>query len=134
WRYIGYQLHIDEDLLPASFKEAYQLALIIKKRNFKKSPEGEVLTKELLEYYQSAVPANQAYLINAQVRHFLGPEIAGYLGLKPEPLKDTLTDFMSSFMELKNLLSIHPDSFEKMIANHQQIKMNLNRQGSLSKK
>jgi hypothetical protein len=120
--------------LPTSFKEAYQLALIIKKRNFKKSPEGEVLTKELLAYYHSAVPANQAYLINAQVRHFLGPEIAGYLGLKPEPLKDTLTDFMSSFMELKNLLSIHPDSFQKMIANHQQIKMNLNRQGSFSKK
>jgi hypothetical protein len=134
WRYIGYQLHIDEDLLPTSFKEAYQLALIIKKRNFKKSPEGEVLTKELLAYYHSAVPANQAYLINAQVRHFLGAEIAGYLGLKPEPLKDTLTDFMSSFMELKNLLSINPDSFQMMIANHQLIKMNLNRQGSFSKK
>ncbi len=36
WRYIGYQLAIDEELLPANFKEAFHLAQIIKETEFQK--------------------------------------------------------------------------------------------------
>lgn len=133
WRYIGYQLNIEEDLLPESFKDAFHLAQVIKKRHFKKSPEGTALTRELLAYYQSAVPANQAYFIHAQVRQLLGPEVSDYLDLKTESAADTITEFMNPFMELKNLLAVHQVSFEKMMSNHQKIKMNLSKQSSHSK-
>ncbi len=127
WRYIGYQLALDEDLLPATFKEAYHLAQIIKKRNFRKSMEGIELTKELLSYYHSVAPSNQAYFIDAQVRHFLGPEVSGYIGLEPEYLKDKVTSLISSFNELQNLFAVHASSYPAMIENHRLLKMNLDK-------
>lgn len=126
WKYVGYHLAIEEDLLPSSFKEAYHLAQVIKKRNFKKSLEGVALTKELLSYYKSMATSGQAMFIDAQVRYFLGPEVAGYVGLEPDFLTDKVTNFLSSFKELQNLFSTHTSSYPAMVANHQLLKENLN--------
>ncbi len=125
WRYIGYQLGIDEKLLPDSLKEANRLAYQIKQRNFKKSEEGIVLTRELLTYYRSAVPKNVSRFIDSQVRYYLGPEVAGYLGLEPEFIKDNLTSLMSSFKEAQNFLGLHKDTFGMMISNHRILKEQL---------
>jgi ER-bound oxygenase mpaB/B'/Rubber oxygenase, catalytic domain len=127
WRYIGYQLAIDEELLPATFKEAYHLAQVIKKRNFKKSEEGIALAKELLSYYHSVAPSDKAYFIDAQVRHFLGPEVSGYIGLEPEYIKDKVTSVISSFNGLQNFFAIHTSTYNAMIENHRLLKLNLTR-------
>lgn len=128
WRYIGYQLHIDEHLLPSSVREAYQLAQLIKKRNFKKSLEGVELTKELLSYYRTMAPPDKANFVDAQVRYFLGSEVAGYVGLEPDYLKDKVTTLLSGFKEWQNLFSIHTSTYETMMANHRLLKMNIHKE------
>lgn len=127
WRYIGYQLGIDEDLLPSSLKEASRLTSVIRQRNFKNSYEGMELTRELLHYYRSIVPSDKAYFVDAQVRYFLGAEISSFIGLESEYFKDMITNFMNSIKEVQNFLFAHESSYGVMIANHRQLVSKLRR-------
>ncbi len=123
WRYIGYQLNLEQELLPDSFQQAATLARTIEKRNFKKSEESVGLAKELMNYYKTVVPPRQAIFIESQLRYFLGPEVAGYLGLEENPIRDGITSVMSTFKELKNIFQVHTPSYMTMIANQQRLKM-----------
>ncbi len=125
WRYIGYQLSIQEDLLPASFKEAGYLANMIKKRNFKKTEEGIQLTSELLSYYKLTVPFSQAALITSQVRMYLGDEVSGYIGIEADPIRDRLISALSTFKSLQNMFSIQDSSYQKMIFQQSALKKKL---------
>jgi ER-bound oxygenase mpaB/B'/Rubber oxygenase, catalytic domain len=122
WRYIGYQLCIQEDLLPASFKEAGGLANLIKKRNFKKTEEGIQLTSELLAYYKLSVPLSQADLVPSQIRYYLGNEVAEYIGLTSDPSRDRITSAVSSLKALQNMVSVQPDSYQNMLSQHSLLK------------
>lgn len=122
WRYIGYQMNIDEALLPSTFLEARQLATTIKIRNFKKTEEGIILTKELLSYYKVSVPPGQADLVSSQIRFYLGNEVAEYIGIASDPLRDKLAATVSTFKSLQSLLSVQPDSYQKMLSQHSLLK------------
>lgn len=122
WRYIGYNLHIHNDLLPASFAEAGLLESAIRNRHFKKSVEGTTLTQELIQYYREVMPSNIAYLIDSQIRYLLGAAVADCIGLHPQPVKDRVVSFMNSFKETANLFQMNPNSYFEMLNNHQQLK------------
>ncbi|MFM9837510.1 MAG: oxygenase MpaB family protein [Cyclobacteriaceae bacterium] len=122
WRYIGYQMNIDEALLPLSFLEARQLATTIKIRNFKKTDEGIILTKELLSYYKVSVPPDQSDLVSSQIRFYLGNEVAEYIGITSDPIRDKLAATVSTFKSLQSLLSVQPDSYQKMLSQHALLK------------
>jgi len=115
WRYIGYLLNIDQDLLPVSFAEAAQLTNLIKSRNFKKTKEGITLTSELVSFYKTTVPASQAELVPAQIRFYLGREVADYIGLASDPVRDRITSSISTFKSLQNMLSVKPSSYQNML-------------------
>lgn len=118
WRYIGYQLNVQEELLPTSFKEAGVLTQLIKERNFRKTEEGIALTVELMNYFKSVLPKQQADVIEAQIRYFLGKEISSYIGLDPEPFKDRIISVINSILSLKNRMTPPSNSYEKMMADH----------------
>jgi hypothetical protein len=122
WRYIGYQMHIAGELLPASVAEARQLENKIKQRHFQSSEEGRVLTKELVHHYTSYFPAVPGYFVGAQMRYLLGPEVSSLLGLQPEKIKDELTKSLNAIVETVNQLYVNPSGFEKMLANHAKLK------------
>ncbi|MCA4895368.1 MAG: DUF2236 domain-containing protein [Cytophagales bacterium] len=122
WRYIGYQMNIDEALLPSSFLEARQLATTIKIRNFKKTEEGIILTKELLSYYKVSVPRDQSDLVSSQIRFYLGNEVAEYIGIVSDPIRDKLAATVSTIKSLQSLLSVKPDSYQKMLSQHSLLK------------
>ena len=122
WRYIGYQMSIDEELLPSAFTEARQLASTIKIRNFKKTEEGIILTAELLGYYRVSVPPEQADLVPSQIRFYLGEEVAEYIGLPIDPIRDKLAATVSTFKSLQSMLSVQPDSYQKMLSQHSLLK------------
>jgi hypothetical protein len=122
WRYIGYQMNIDEALLPSTFLEARQLATTIKIRNFKKTEEGIILTKELLSYYKVSVPPDQADLVPSQIRFYLGNEVAEYIGITSDPIRDRLAASVSTFKSLQSMLSVQPDSYQKMLSQHALLK------------
>jgi len=118
WRYIGYQMSLDEALLPSSFPEARQLATIIKRRNFTKTEEGVILTRELLNYYKRSVPPERAALVPSQIRFYLGNEVAEYIGLPNDPILDRVAESVNTFRSLQNMLSVQPDSYQKMLSQH----------------
>nr|MCU0383258.1 DUF2236 domain-containing protein [Cyclobacteriaceae bacterium] len=88
WRYIGYQLNIDENLLPQNIKEAAQLEEAIRKRHFKPSAEAVSLTQDLIKHYQNYFPAVAAYLVEAQIKYWVGPGVSKILGLQDDFIKD----------------------------------------------
>ncbi len=118
WRYIGYQLNIEEGLLPESFAEATLLTQVIKERNFRKTDEGIALTNELLAYFKMVIPPQQAAFISAQIRYCLGKEVADYIGLQPEPFKDKITSIVNSLKAIQNRISSPSNSYNKMMADH----------------
>jgi hypothetical protein len=115
-------MSIDEELLPSSFTEARQLASTIKIRNFKKTEEGIILTAELLSYYRVSVPPEQADLVPSQIRFYLGEEVAEYIGLPVDPIRDKLAATVSTFKSLQSMLSVQPDSYQKMLSQHALLK------------
>ncbi len=115
WRYIGYQLGIDERLLPSDFKEAVSLVEIIKQRNFKFSVEGQELARELISYYREIIPSNRSSLIEAQIRFYLGKEVSACIGLQGDFIEDTIASIANSFSELKALMLPHSESYQQML-------------------
>ena len=123
WRYIGYQLHISNQLLPASFTEAAELERNIRSRHFKKSAEGVTLTKELLQYYKHIVPSIDGYLLDSQIRYWLGENVADCLGIPAQPFKDSVVQSVNSFRELGNLFRINNNTYSQMLTRHQKLKI-----------
>ena len=130
WRYIGYQMGIHEELLPANYAEAFRLKQKIVQRNFKKSKEGIELTSELLKYYRSVAPPNQSRFIDSQVRYYLGDKISGYLDIEKDIFKDRITGYVNSFKELQNFFSTHQSSFGLMVSNQRMIKEKMKMSGN----
>ncbi len=122
WRYIGYQMHIADELLPATVAEARLLENKIKQRHFQSSEEGRVLTKELIDHYKAHFPTVPAYFVSAHMRYLLGMEISALLGLQPEPFKDELLKSINGLTETVNQFYVRPTGFEKMLANHATLK------------
>ena len=109
-------------MLPASFLEARQLANTIKTRNFKKTEEGIILTEELLSYYKTSVPTSQLELVPSQIRFYLGDEVAEFIGLTSDPVRDRIASSISTIKSLQNMLSVPPDSYQKMLFQHSLLK------------
>ena len=122
WRYIGYQLHLDDQLLVANLKDAMAMEIAIKERNFKKSEEGILLTHALIDHYQRTMPKSLAALVKSQIRFFLGNEVSTMVGLAKEPLKDALTVTINNIRSVSNQWTRHQPSLEQMRKDHELLK------------
>ena len=122
WRYIGYQLYIQDELLPSTLKEAERLEQAIRKRHFQESEEGFTLAKELITYYKTMTKGMDSYLLESQIRYWLGPLAADCVGLKADKLKDTLVQTLNLFQESTNFYKVDSRSFTKMVQNHKLLK------------
>jgi hypothetical protein len=116
WRYIGFQLGIDERLLPGNFKDAEILTTSIKRRHFEKTDEGIILTRELVKYLESVVPPRQASFVQAQMKYFLGREVAGFLGLPNDSIKDKIVELANSVKEIQNMFTIPKSSLPVLLS------------------
>jgi hypothetical protein len=122
WRFIGYQLRIDEWLLPGNLGEARELEQAIRSRHFRKSPEGSLLTSELIDHYRRSFPAVAAYFVDSQIRHFVGPEISELLGLQPQTTKDKIVNIINVIRKSINRTVVNPFSYQLMMRNHLKLK------------
>ena len=122
WRYIGYQLYIQDELLPSTLKEAELLEKAIRKRHFQESEEGFTLAKELITYYKTITKCMDSYLLESQIRYWLGPLAADCVGLKADKLKDTIVQTLNLFQESTNFYKVDSRSFTKMVQNHKLLK------------
>jgi hypothetical protein len=122
WRFIGYQLHIDEALLPASLTEASQLEQSIKNRHFRSSEESRILMRDLIDHYQESFPAVAAYFVESQIRYLTGPEVADLLGISRQPIRDQVVRGINAIRKKINRFVHNPFSYQIMLRNHLQLK------------
>jgi hypothetical protein len=122
WRYIGYQLHIDEILLPKNIEEATALEEAIRNRHFKPSAEAVSLTQDLIKHYQNYFPPVAAYLVEAQIKYWVGPGVSKILGLADDFIKDEMVKGINAITEFKNKNFFKADSYEVMMQDHLRLK------------
>lgn len=122
WRYIGYQLHIDEALLPASMTDASQLERSIRNRHFRSSEESQSLMRDLIRHYQESFPAIAAYFVESQIRYLAGHEVADLLGIPRQPVRDGVVKGINAIRKKINRFVHNPFSYQMMLRNHLQLK------------
>jgi hypothetical protein len=122
WRFIGYQLHIDEALLPASIDEASQLEQSIRNRHFRTSEESRMLTRDLIRHYRESFPAIAGYFVESQIRYLTGPDVADLLGIPRKPVRDELVRGINAIRRKINQFGHNPLSYQIMLRNHLQLK------------
>lgn len=82
WRIVGYLLGIREELLPKSVAAAEALSMTIARRQFAPSPEGQLMTKALVDMLGNVVPGDLfRHVPPLLIRYFLGAQWAAWLGI-----------------------------------------------------
>ncbi len=73
WRTVGYVMGVDERLMPEMYEEGEQLADIIFARVFRSSPEGQAMTRALIELIERIIPGELFDgLSRTLMRHLMG--------------------------------------------------------------
>lgn len=101
----GYFLGVAEDLLPKNRREAFHLERTITRRQFRASESGKGLTHSLLQALENLAPPALRNLPAAQMRFFLGDELADLLGIPAVPLEKRLVGLATSLPIFPNLLN-----------------------------
>ncbi|GAB2771084.1 hypothetical protein GCM10027275_12260 [Rhabdobacter roseus] len=112
WNVVGYLLGTEEVLLPRSLLEAYTLDRAIARRQFRASEAGRGLTKALLSTIEAQVPSpSLRNLPAAQMRYFLGDELAELLGIPPTTWEKRVVDLAFQVPIFPQLLTMQrPES------------------------
>ncbi len=107
WSVYGYLMGIEADLLPQNLKEAFVLEKNIRKRNFKASDAGRMLTSSLVEYFRH-LPETAKFprgYMPSYMRFVLGEKTADLLAI---PKANWSGIFVQQF-RLLNLFGISPN-------------------------
>jgi hypothetical protein len=80
WRVVGEMLGIRPDAIPTSLADARELADAIVRRQFKRTPEGVLMTQALLEMHGRVLPGDAFDgLTPALVRLLVGDEVSDWM-------------------------------------------------------
>jgi hypothetical protein len=104
WNVIGYLLGVQQDLLPESGKQAQLLEAAIRKRQFKVSEQGRLLTQALTEYLSSTLKDESVteQQVLGFMRFLLGDEVAEILDLKASKLSTSQLWLLKTVYLIKN--------------------------------
>jgi hypothetical protein len=122
WKWVGYIMGIDDTLLTDQMEEAARFDLFIRERNFKNNTEGEVLTRSLIDHYREALPKGLGFLVEGQIKFFVGSEVGEMLNLKSSRAEDLFIKNLAHFMRFYNRLMPHRPTFHKMIKDHERLR------------
>jgi hypothetical protein len=113
WSVIGHLLGLNKDLLAIDLKSAFWLEKKIAMRQFKPSFEGEQLTEQLVGHYKEQIPNKiTTLLIKPLMRHLLGEEVSGMIGLKNKLLPNPIDKIMLLLPIFKKYIFPPVQSFE----------------------
>lgn len=112
WNQIGWLLGVNEQLLPASNKQAYVLERNIRERQFRPSESGRRLTQSLLRYFEIATKESPLKgQSTTMVSYLLGDQVSDMLGLKSSIDDTMLFQPYKYFFKFQNALSLRNDSY-----------------------
>jgi hypothetical protein len=117
WCVAGHLVGIRHDLLPLGLDEASALWSTIRRRQYGPSPEGEEMTAALLRLLQARSPQRFHDLPVAQMRYFLGNDVADMLGVGPARSMAHLFGTLRRVTALAALTEQH-NRLVRMLARH----------------
>ena len=98
WNVVGHIIGIQYDLLPRNANEAANLALAIQKRHWASSPEGQELTRALIDHLESLLPGTLFNrLPSSLIRFYIGDEAANALAVPAADWTKSLVKFLKFF-------------------------------------
>ncbi|HYO51517.1 oxygenase MpaB family protein [Archangium sp.] len=84
WRVVGHVMGLEPAAIPEDMEDFAALAEVIQRRHFRASPEGQDLTRALIQMAEHVTPGDLFDGIAASLmRHILGEEIADMLKVPP---------------------------------------------------
>jgi hypothetical protein len=84
WRVVGHILGIDPQLMPESPADSLALKAAIERRHFRASPEGQYMTRALIDMMKHMTPGNAFDgMPSTLMRYLLGDATADLLGVPP---------------------------------------------------
>ncbi|GAB3339763.1 hypothetical protein GCM10027299_52630 [Larkinella ripae] len=101
----GYLLGVTEDLITRNLREAFHLERAIARRQFRASEQGVGLTRALLREMEKLPPPALRNLPAAQMRFFLGDELADLLAVPAVVVEKQLVGLANSFPIFPKFLS-----------------------------
>jgi|GEM_PF-894068 len=98
WNVVGHIMGVQYDLLPNNAVEAKSLGLAIKKRQWASSPEGQALTRALIDHLESLIPGTVFDgLASSLIRFYIGDEAANMLAVPSADWTKSLVRFLKFF-------------------------------------
>ncbi|MGA0555660.1 oxygenase MpaB family protein [Larkinella sp. VNQ87] len=104
----GYLLGVSDELLPNNLREAFHLERSIARRQFRPSEQGTGLTRSLLTALENLSPPALRNLPAAQMRFFLGDELADLLHIPAVTLETRLVGLANTLPIFPKLLNYTP--------------------------
>ena len=107
WRVIGFCMGIDEELLPETFEDGFELATKILAHQADESEQGKALTNSCLLFMQSIIPGNSfddvpSYMIDyffEDLSKASGKELSSFVGIVSQgDLKDRMILKLTKFV------------------------------------
>ncbi|MEU1074760.1 MULTISPECIES: oxygenase MpaB family protein [unclassified Streptomyces] len=90
WRVVGAMLGVDQDAVPKTLDEARRFLDLYMVQHMGPSPEGTLLTRQLIDLYEEVVPGTLFDpIVSALIRHLVGDTCADWLQV-PRTRWDTL--------------------------------------------
>ena len=118
WKVIGHILGLREEMLPVDLADATDFTKSFRQRQFAECPEGQLMTKALLEMMAHILPGNVFDPVpKALMYYFVGEKMANLLGVEPVPFDHALflplqlsnviaDDFLENSGWMRNLVEI----------------------------
>ncbi|MFI0986271.1 oxygenase MpaB family protein [Streptomyces exfoliatus] len=98
WRVVGALLGVDQEVVPKSLDEAREFLDRYMIRHMGPSPEGALLTRQLIDLYEDVVPGTLLDpMVPALVRHLVGDTCADWLDVPSTPW-DTVVKTVPHFL------------------------------------
>lgn len=86
WNVIGALLGIDPALMPVDYHAGLRLGAAIARRQHAACPEGQMMTRALLDYMEYNLPGSALDGLPALLIHDLDPAVAAILGVERPPM------------------------------------------------
>lgn len=86
WRVVGAMLGVDQDAVPKTLAEAREFLDLYMIRHMGPSPQGALLTRQLIDLYEEIVPGTLFDpIVSALIRHLVGDTCADWLEVPRTP-------------------------------------------------
>ncbi|KFA91891.1 hypothetical protein Q664_18825 [Archangium violaceum Cb vi76] len=84
WKVVGHLMGLEAAVLPEDIEDCAALAEVVQRRHFRASPEGQEMTRALIQMAEHVTPGNLFDGMAASlIRHILGEEVADMLKVPP---------------------------------------------------